>query len=59
MRIDSKTKKLDVLVNKNELNKRKKKWIQPSRAHLSGALYKYSILVSSASEGAVTDRLKK
>ena len=59
IRIDSKTKKLDVLVNKNELNKRKKKWRQPSRAHLSGALYKYSILVSSASEGAVTDRLKK
>ena len=59
IRIDSKTKKLDVLVNKNELNNRKKKWRQPSRAHLSGALYKYSILVSSASEGAVTDRLKK
>jgi dihydroxy-acid dehydratase len=59
IRIDSKTKKLDVLISKNELNKRKVKWKQPSRSHLSGALYKYSILVSSASEGAVTDRVKK
>lgn len=59
IRIDSKTKKLDVLISKNELNKRKMKWKQPSRSHLSGALYKYSILVSSASEGAVTDRVKK
>ena len=59
IRIDSKTKKLDVLISKTELNKRKIKWRQPSRSHLSGALDKYSVLVSSASEGAVTDRVKK
>jgi len=56
IRIDSKKKTLELFISKSEIKKRLKQWKQPSRSHLSGALYKYSILVSSASKGAITDK---
>ena len=58
IKIDSKTKTLEIAVSISELKKRKKKWKQPTRSHLSGAIYKYSLLVSSASHGAITDKGK-
>ncbi len=42
-------------ITKKEITARQKKWKQPSQKHLTGAIYKYSALVSSASEGAITD----
>jgi dihydroxy-acid dehydratase len=46
--------RLELLVSKTELNKRKKKW-KPIKPHFTkGVLAKYASLVSSAAEGAVT-----
>lgn len=46
--------KIDLLVSKIELDKRRKKW-KPIKPHYTkGVLAKYSSLVSSAIEGAVT-----
>jgi dihydroxyacid dehydratase/phosphogluconate dehydratase len=46
--------KLDLLVSKTELDKRKKKW-KPIKPHYTkGVLAKYASLVSSATEVAVT-----
>ncbi|MDA9748208.1 dihydroxy-acid dehydratase [bacterium] len=56
IKIDSKKKTLEIMVSQRELKQRKKLWRQPSRNHLTGALYKYSMLVSSASYGAITDK---
>ena len=52
--IDVAKGKIDLLVSKTELNKRKKKW-KPIKSHYTkGVLAKYASLVSSATEGAVT-----
>jgi dihydroxy-acid dehydratase len=52
--IDVAKGKIDLLVSKTELNKRKKKW-KPIKPHYTkGVLAKYASLVSSATEGAVT-----
>jgi len=52
--IDVAKGKLDLLVSKTELDKRKKKW-KPIKPHYTkGVLAKYASLVSSATEGAVT-----
>ncbi len=52
--IDVAKGKIDLLVSKTELDKRKKKW-KPIKPHYTkGVLAKYASLVSSASEGAVT-----
>ena len=46
--------KIDLLISKSELNKRKKKW-KPIKAHYTkGVLAKYASLVSSAAAGAIT-----
>ena len=46
--------KVDLLISKSELNKRKKKW-KPIKAHYTkGVLAKYASLVSSAAAGAIT-----
>lgn len=52
--IDSKTRRLDVLVDGRELMKRKEKWKAPKMKYERGVLAKYARLVSSASLGAVT-----
>jgi len=55
IKIDSSSNTLELKVSKKELSLRKKKWKKPSQKHLTGAIYKYSVLVSSASKGAITD----
>jgi dihydroxy-acid dehydratase len=52
--IDVAKGKIDLIVSKTELDKRKKKW-KPIKPHYTkGVLAKYASLVSSATEGAVT-----
>jgi dihydroxy-acid dehydratase len=52
--IDTLKGKVDLMISKTELNKRKKKW-RPIKPHYRrGAIAKYSSLVRSASDGAVT-----
>ncbi len=52
--IDTQRSKIDLMISRVELRKRMKKW-KPIKPHYkSGALAKYSSLVQSASEGAVT-----
>ena len=55
--INSHTKELTVSVDAAELDARKNHWQPREHGYTSGALYKYSRLVSSASLGAVTDIL--
>ncbi len=56
--IDAINKKIEVLLNDEELNERKAKWKQPAPKASNGILYKYMHSVSSASEGCVTDEFK-
>jgi dihydroxy-acid dehydratase len=52
--IDVKQGKIELMLSKTEIAKRKRKW-KPIKPHYkTGALAKYSSLVQSASEGAVT-----
>ncbi len=52
--IDVAKGKIELLVSKTELDKRKKKW-KPIKPHYTkGVLAKYASLVGSSSEGAVT-----
>jgi dihydroxy-acid dehydratase len=52
--IDVDAKRLDLLVDPAELERRRAAWRPPAPRYPSGALAKYAALVSSASEGAVT-----
>ncbi len=53
--IDAKTKRIDLLVEKTTIDKRKEKWIRPKSDITRGALAKYRATVTSASQGAVTE----
>ena len=53
--IDAKTMEINLLVSKGEIKKRLKAWKKPKPKESRGVLAKYAKLVSSASEGAVTD----
>jgi len=53
--IDAKKREITLQVSKRELGERKKKWKQPKPRYTTGVLAKYARLVSSASEGAITD----
>jgi dihydroxy-acid dehydratase len=56
--IDTQKSRIDLIVSRQELRRRSKKW-KPIKPHYtSGALAKYASLVESASEGAVTVPLK-
>jgi dihydroxy-acid dehydratase len=57
--IDAKKKKLELHVSTSELKKRKKQWKPIANPYPKGVLAKFAYLVSSASEGAVTDEFKK
>ncbi len=59
--IDVETKRLDLLVDAAELERRRAAWTPPPPRYRSGALAKYAALVSSASRGAVTtgERLER
>ena len=54
IRIDLDRGKIDLNVNRLELNKRKKSWKPVKSKYKVGALAKYRLLARSASEGAVT-----
>lgn len=53
--IDAKTREINLDVPKSELKKRLSQWKRPKPKAEKGVLAKYAKLVSSASEGAVTD----
>jgi dihydroxy-acid dehydratase len=55
VRIDIPGRKLDVLVDAAELDKRKQGWKPLPPRYTSGVLHKYAKLVGSASKGAVCD----
>jgi dihydroxy-acid dehydratase len=52
--IDIDRGKLDLVVPRSEINKRKKKWKPVRPRYRRGALAKYASLVGSAAEGALT-----
>ena len=54
--IDVSSNSIDVILSKDEIEKRRRSWIKPAPKHKKGILYKYAKMVSSASEGCVTDK---
>ena len=52
--IDVDARRLDLLVDDDELARRRTEWSAPAPRYTGGVLAKYAALVSSASEGAVT-----
>ncbi len=54
--IDARNNKIEVKLSNEELDSRRKAWVQPPLKHQSGVLYKYAKTVSTASEGCVTDK---
>jgi dihydroxy-acid dehydratase len=57
--IDAEKKKLELKVGAAELKKRRAKWKPIANPYPKGVLAKYAHLVSSASQGAVTDEFTK
>ncbi|HEF4760166.1 TPA: dihydroxy-acid dehydratase [Pseudomonas putida] len=54
--IDAETRQITVDVSDAELAERKARWVRPQSKYKRGVLAKYAKTVSSASEGAVTDK---
>ena len=54
--IDAVTNRIDVNLTDEEIAQRKAAWTQPAPRYTHGVLAKYAKLVSTASEGAVTDK---
>lgn len=54
--IDAKNKTINVKLSEEELAIRKAQWKVPEPKHTKGILYKYAKIVSTASEGCVTDK---
>ena len=54
--IDAKNRIITLHVSETEIKARLKKWKAPRPRYTQGVLAKYAKLVSSASEGAVTDK---
>ena len=52
--IDAANRRLDVVVDERELERRRSGWAAPEPRYVSGALAKYARQVGSASRGAVT-----
>ena len=55
IKIDAINNLMDVLITPEELESRRKAWVQPAYKATKGILYKYYKSVSTASEGCVTD----
>jgi dihydroxy-acid dehydratase len=55
IRLDTETRRLDLLVDEAELAARRKGWAPPGPKHARGVLAKYAKLVGSARYGAVCD----
>ncbi|GIW89077.1 MAG: dihydroxy-acid dehydratase [Isosphaeraceae bacterium] len=54
IRFDIKARRLDLLIDQAEIDRRLRAWIAPPPRYRTGVLAKYAALVSSASEGAIT-----
>lgn len=54
--IDAVANTIDLMVSEEIIKQRKALWVAPELKAESGALYKYAKLVSSASEGCITDK---
>lgn len=54
VRFDVQARRLDLLVSPAELKRRRAQWRPPAPLYTHGVMAKYALLVSSASEGAVT-----
>jgi len=54
IRIDADEKRIDVLVEENELAHRRAAWVAPAPRHKAGLLAKYAHVVGQADAGAVT-----
>ena len=54
--IDTKSREINLHVEQAEINRRLSTWTQRKPNYTRGVLAKYAKLVSSASEGAVTDK---
>ncbi len=54
--IDAVTRQISVNVSDEDMAQRKAKWVAPAAKYTRGVLAKYAKTVSSASEGAVTDK---
>jgi dihydroxy-acid dehydratase len=52
---DIEARRLDVVISEQEMNKRLGQWLPPSPRYTTGVMAKYAKLVSSASQGAVTN----
>jgi len=56
IKIDAVNNRIDVMISDEEIAQRKAAWVQPKPNYTHGVLAKYAKLVSTASEGAVTDK---
>jgi len=56
--IDIQSRRLDVMLSAAELVRRRARWKPPAPRYQSGVMAKYAMLVSSASEGAITAPLR-
>jgi dihydroxy-acid dehydratase len=54
--IDAVNNRIDVNLTEAEIAGRQASWVQPAPRYTRGVLAKYAKLVSTASEGAVTDK---
>ncbi len=54
--VDANQKLIQLNIDNNELLRRRKNWIKPQAKYTSGVLGKYARLVSSSSQGALTDQ---
>jgi dihydroxy-acid dehydratase len=52
---DIEARRLDVAITEAEMNERRRKWSPPPLRYKTGVMAKYAKLVSSASQGAVTN----
>ena len=53
--IDAEKNQINIMIDEKEIEVRRKLWIKPDLKFKSGILYKYAKLVSSASNGCITD----
>jgi dihydroxy-acid dehydratase len=53
--LDIAARRLDVAISEQEMDKRRRQWSPPSPRYTTGVMAKYAKLVTSASEGAVTN----
>jgi dihydroxy-acid dehydratase len=53
--LDIAARRLDIAIAEQEMNERRRRWSPPPPRYNTGVMAKYAKLVSSASEGAVTN----